>query len=132
MFVANGGCTVIQKIQQIAFVGEYKNEFMILALAFVVAFLLILTLVKEHKDIKLYAKCGWHAGLACGVANGAVNLFVLMLTNMTSVSLMFPLISAGGVIVTYLVSRFLYKEKLTRAQFIGFIIGTISVVFLNL
>ena len=47
-------------------------------------------------------------------------------------SLMFPLISAGGIILTYIVSRFAYKEKLSLNQNIGVVLGVAAVIFLNL
>ena len=47
------------------------------------------------------------------------------------VSLMFPLVSAGGLIITYAVSKFLYKETLSKTQFIGFVFGLAAVIFLN-
>lgn len=131
-FVGNGMCTVVQKMQQIASNGTYKNEFMIVALAIVTAVMLIMTLFTEHKQIKHYAKSGWLWAIICGALNGMVNLFVMILSGRMSVSLMFPLISAGGLIVTYIVSRFFYKEKLTKIQFIGFIFGLTAVVFLNI
>ena len=131
-FIGNGMCTVSQKMQQVAFGGEYKNEFMILALAVVSIILSLLIIVSERKEIKTYVKFGWHLSIICGIMNGAVNLFVMLLSGKMPASLMFPLISAGGIIVTYIVSRFFYKEKLTKTQLCGFILGTISVVFLNI
>ena len=131
-FVGNGMCTVVQKIQQVASNGAYKNEFMIVALAIVTLVMLIMTLFKEGKEIKFYAKSGWHLALICGLLNGMVNLFVMILSGRMAVSLMFPLISAGGLVVTYLVSKFCYKEKLTKMQFIGFLFGLAAVVFLNI
>ncbi len=131
-FVGNGMCTVVQKMQQVASNGAYKNEFMIVALAIVTIVMLIMTLFTERKDIKLFAKSGWHWAIICGVLNGMVNLFVMILSSRMPVSLMFPLISAGGLVVTYIVSRFFYKEKLTKIQSIGFIFGLAAVVFLNI
>lgn len=131
-FFGNGMCTVVQKMQQVAFDGAYKNEFMIVALAIVIVIMLVMTFVKEKKEIKFLAKSGWHWALICGVLNGVVNLFVMILSGRIPVSLMFPLISAGGLVVTYLVSRFLYEEKLTKLQFIGFVFGLAAVVFLNI
>lgn len=131
-FIGNGMCSVVQKMQQIAFDGSYKNEFMILALAIVVVFLGILAFIKEHKDIKMVAKAGWHLAIACGFMNGIVNLFVMILSGIMPVSLMFPMISAGGIVVTYFVSRFFYKEKLTKTQLVGFVIGIVSIIFLNI
>lgn len=130
-FLGNGMCTVVQKMQQIASNGAYKNEFMIVALAIVIVIMLIMSVLKERTEIKFFAKVGWHWAVICGVLNGMVNLFVMILSGKMPVSLMFPLISAGGLIVTFLVSRFFYKEKLTKLQLAGFLCGVASVVCLN-
>lgn len=130
-FIGNGMCTVVQKMQQIQSEGKYKNEFMIIALVIVTIVMIIFTILKECKEIKFYAKSGWHWAIICGVLNGIVNLFVMILSGRMAVSIMFPLISAGGLVVTYIVSRFLYKEKLTKVQFVGFIFGLSAVVFLS-
>lgn len=92
----------------------------------------IMSLIKERKAMKVYAKAGWHWALICGLLNGMVNLFVMILSSSMPVSVMFPLISAGGLVVTYLVSRFVYKESLTKLQFVGFILGLAAIVFLNI
>ena len=131
-FIGNGMCTVIQKMQQVASDGNYKNEFMIVALAIVAVVMFILSMLKEREEIKTYVKAGWHWALICGLLNGMVNLFVMLLSEKMALSLMFPLISAGGLIVTYAVSRFGYKEKLTKVQFAGFVLGLASVIFLNI
>lgn len=131
-FVGNGMCSTVQKMQQVAFEGTYKNEFMIIALAIVAIFMILFSLFTERKEIKHYVNYGWRLAILSGVVNGAVNLFVMILSSRMPVSLMFPLISAGGIIITYLISKFFYKEKLSKTQFIGFIIGIISVVFLNI
>lgn len=131
-FLGNGMCTVVQNMQQVAFDGAYKNEFMIVALAIVALVMSIMSLIKERKAMKVYAKAGWHWALICGLLNGMVNLFVMILSSLMPVSVMFPLISAGGLVVTYLVSRFVYKESLTKLQFVGFILGLAAVVFLNI
>ena len=130
-FVGNGMASVTQKMQQVAFGGAYKNEFMILALAFVTVLLGIFVLKQERREIKHYAKCGGILAVACGLVNGMVNLFVMILSGMMPVSVMFPMISAGGIIITYIISRFFYKEKLTKMQFIGFLAGIASVIFLS-
>lgn len=131
-FAGNGLCSLFQKLQQVEFNGGFKNEFMILSLAIVVILLGITVFATEKKDVKTTFKSGWYIALAFGAANGAVNLFVMILSNIMPVSLMFPLISAGGIIITYLISKFIYKENLTKKQFIGFLIGVASVIFLNI
>jgi len=131
-FLGNGLCTVAQNMQQRAFAGAYKSEFMIAAYAMAAASMLVMALVKERENLKLNIKAGWYLAPLCGGLNGMVNLFVMILSARMAVSLMFPLISAGGLVVTYLVSRFVYKEKLTKLQFAGFLLGAAAVVFLNI
>ncbi len=131
-FVGNGMCSTVQKMQQDAFDGAYKNELMILALAMVSVGLFIISLFCETKDIKRCVKFGWYFALPCGVMNGVVNLFVMLLSARMPVSLMFPLVSAGGIVITYFVSRFIYKEKLTKLQLVGFVLGVGSVILLNI
>ena len=131
-FVGNGMCSVIQKKQQMKFEGNYKGEFMIEALVMVAILLGIFAVVYERKNGKTYIKKGWVLAILCGIMNGIVNLFVMILTARMPVSLMFPLISAGGIVVTYLVSRTIYKENLTKPQFIGFLLGIGAIIFLNL
>ena len=130
-FVGNGFCSIFQKMQQSAFDGAFKNEFMILALLMVVAVMAVLMLKSERHKIKACAK-GWWCCLAGGTLNGMVNLFVMILAGTMAVSLMFPIISAGGIVITFFVSRWVYHEKLTRQQLIGFALGVLSVIFLNL
>ena len=131
-FLGNGMCSVFQKMQQVVFEGAYKNELMIVALVAGAIVLAIISFIKEGKQVSTYIKNGWFFGLFSGVFNGIANLFVMILSNRTSASFMFPLISAGGIIVTYLISKWVYKEELSKRQFAGFILGIASVIFLNI
>lgn len=128
----NGMCTIFQKMQQVAMDGNYKNEFMILALGMVCITMFLLAFFQDRRGIKDFKNGGCHWAVLCGLMNGMVNLFVMILSKRMPVSLMFPLISSGGIIITATVARFVYKEKMTRMQFIGFLTGVGCIVFLNL
>lgn len=131
-FIGNGMCSVVQKMQQDVFDGAYKNEFMIVAYVLAAVAFVILALCKERKTMAHTAKTAWHLAILCGAMNGMVNLFILILQGRMPLSVMFPLVSAGGIVVTYLISKFVYKEKLTALQFVGFLLGIASVVLLNI
>ncbi len=131
-FVGNGMCSTIQKAQQIRFDGMYKNEFMIIALAIAVLTPAVFAIVLERKQIVASLKKGFPLYAVCGIANGLVNLFVLILSGKMSASVMFPVISAGGIVLTALISIFVYKEKLSLQQKIGFVLGTAAIVLLNI
>lgn len=131
-FAGNGLCSTFQKMQQLVFDGGYKNEFMILSLAIVFLIFVIAALVKNRGDFKSNLYHARFTAVAAGAMNGVVNMLVMVLSGMMPVSVMFPLISAGGIIVTYVVSKVFYKENLTKMQFVGFLTGLASIVFLNI
>lgn len=125
-------CSTVQKIQQVASEGKFKSELMIGALIITAVMLLPVTVYTEKDKIKNSVKKGWFWAAACGIANGIVNLLVMVLGGRLPISLLFPVISAGGIILSSTVSVLVYKEKLTKIQLAGVIIGIISIVFLNL
>ena len=130
-FVGNGLCSTVQKMQQLAFAGEYKNEFMIISLAIVFLILGAATLLTNKGNLKENLYYARFTAASAGAMNGIVNLLVMVLSGMIPVSVMFPLISACGIIVTYIISKAFYKEKLTKTQLAGFLTGLASIVFLN-
>ena len=131
-FLGNGGCSTVQKIQQIDCDGMYKNEFMIVALVITGIVLMIYGKISEKDRFAINIKKGFFWFVMCGAANGLVNLFVIILSGRMPVSVMFPVISAGGIVAAALVSVFLYKEKLSLYQKIGMFLGTLAIVALNI
>lgn len=130
-FVGNGMCSTVQKMQQLAFDGQYKNEYMTIALALVTAIALIAGLYKNKNIGKSITSAFRYASLQ-GIANGAVNLFVMILTGLLPTAILFPSISAGGMAITFVIAITLYKEKLSKVQILGYILGMLSVILLNI
>ncbi len=130
--IGNGVCTTTQKVQQLDQNGAYKNEFMAVSLFLVALVCLILALYRHKKDFKpVFTKPAIILPLVCGGANALVNYLIMVLSRIPA-SLLFPVISAGGIILTGIVSLVVYKERFTKQQIIGMILGIASVVFLNL
>jgi drug/metabolite transporter (DMT)-like permease len=131
-FVGNGACSTIQKVQQVNCAGQYKNEFMIVAYAMSIFIMGICVLKFERKqclgDMKRGALCIIGRGLGLAV----VNFLVMILSNCMPASVMFPVISAGGTIVAVLIAVVFYKERLSLLQYLGVLLGVVSIVFLNL
>ncbi len=130
-FLSNGMCSVVQNSYVKLGMGN-KNEFMVIALGIAFLILIVLSLFTEKEKFPSSLKGGWIYMTSCGIANGVANLFVILLSAIMSASLMFPLISAGGIIVTSLISIFYYKEKLTPTQYVGMVLGIAATVLLNL
>lgn len=131
-FIGNGMCAMVQKIQQIEFEGQYKGELMIFALLLVALFMLVMALIGERQILINSVKRGWYLAAPLGAANGLNNLLVLILNNMIPAAVLFPVVSAGGVVISSVAGVFVFKEKLSRTQLAGVIIGILAIVLLNI
>lgn len=131
-FIGNGMCSTVQKVQQIDLAGQYKSEFMIVALIISAVTMGIFALCNEKKQILPNLKAGFWLYTANGIANGIANFLVILLSSRMAASVMFPVISAGGIVLTFFVSLFFYKERLSKWQILGSALGLVSVIFLNL
>ncbi len=130
--VGNGLCSTLQPLQSRIFGGEYDSTFMVVALLSVFLGLAAFAYFHEREEILPSLKCGAHLMVLCGIANGLVNLLVMVVSKTVDNSVMFPIISAGGIVVTWIVSTFFYKEKLTLKQNVGMVLGVLAIVFLNI
>ena len=134
-FLGNGLCSVIQAAKQ-DFYGNGGNEiFMVLALLMVTVLLLLVAFLseKERKSIRLTVKKSWYMMIICGGANAIANLLV-MFFNKSNVpaSLTFPVISGGGLMMVFIYSIVIKKEKFTTVQRIGYLLGAVSLVLMNI
>ncbi len=71
-------------------------------------------------------------GAVKGLINGIMNYLVMVVSASIPNSVLFPSISAGGIVLTFICSLTIYKEKLSKSQMLGYILGIISVIFLNI
>jgi len=131
-FVGNGACSTVLTVHQKTFNGQYKSELMICALVMVFLTMATMALFTERKTAPAAIKKGYWLMAITGGFNGLVNLLVMICSLTMSASVMYPLISAGGIIGTALVSILFYKEKLTKMQYVGFVLGILAIVLLNI
>lgn len=129
-FFGNGLCTTFQKVQQLHCNGQFKSEFMICALLLSVVCFLVPAIIQKPNG-KSVAECIPFAA-ANGLCNGVVNLFVMMLTALLPSAVLYPTISAGGIVIAFLFALLIYRERLSEMQLIGYGLGVLSVVLLNL
>ena len=132
-FVANAGCSITQRTQQIRFDGKYGSFLMLLATGISVVFCLIAYLKSGCTDTKTILKKSWYIPLAAGGMNGLLNLFVILLaTAVLSPSLIYPVIGVGSLVVTTFFSMLIFKEKMHWWQWCGVAIGAIAVALLSI
>ena len=130
--IGSGMFGVMQKLQQVKFEKSCDNEFMIVTLGFSAAVLLIAGIIMNGKDLLYILRHGGLYASAAGVSNGATNLLNLVVNAMIPISIAAPTRSGIKIVVSFLISLFIFKEKLTKRQITGVIIGAAALILLNL
>ena len=130
-FVANGMCSVSQKLQQIAQGGLYKNEFMIFAMAMLTVAFALMALFCEFDTVKR-VRLNALLPSACGLLNGISNHMVLILTGMMSTAVYFPVLSASSLVISFILSLAVYKEKLLKRQMVAAGMSILAIILLNI
>lgn len=130
--IGSGMFGVMQKLQQVKFEKSCDNEFMIVTLGFSAAVLLIAGIIMNGKDLLYILRHGGLYASAAGVSNGATNLLNLIVNAMIPISIAAPTRSGVKIVISFLISLFIFKEKLTKRQVAGVVIGAAALILLNL
>ena len=133
MFVGNACCTIVQKTQQMDFGGLHGKQMMCFATLFALLFCLIRFLRSEKSGVKRILKTSVHFPVLSGVSNVSSNFFVLLLAvSRLSPSLVYPVLSVGGLMITMLFSLFAFQEKMRWWQWLGIGFGCCAVALLSI
>ncbi len=125
-FIFMGAIGVLQKIHQ---TSEYKDELNgFLFVAFICS--LIYSRIMSKKSFKELQFTKKHVllGILCGVCTYAMNMLNLKLSGLLPAQLFFPLVNGSAIVLSSLMSVVLFKEKLTKKQFIGLCGGILSLI----
>ncbi len=138
--VSNGACSVVQKLHQTAYPGEYSSAFMLFGMS--AAFLVLSAVAvisalskREEKEGCTPEKIFKYTlifGALAGVFNGVCNYFTLLLAATENASVLFPILSAGNAVGSCLVGYLVFKERLTKLQTFSIALGAIAVVLLKI
>ena len=132
-FIGNGMCSTVQKLSP-HYLGADVNLTLstIAALGLSSVVLITASFLTKETDLKSTLKVGAPLSLFCGLFNGAVNYLAIYLNQFIPASVMFPVLSAGEIILIVPYALLVRREKFTAAQWVGFGVGVVSVVLLNL
>ena len=132
-FVGNGMCSTVQKLTPHFLGGDInQNLYMIAALGLSSAVLITASFITKETSLRDTLKVGAPLSLFCGLFNGAVNYLAIYLNQFIPASVMFPVLSAGEIILIVPYALLVRREKFTASQWAGFCVGVVSVVLLNL
>ncbi len=132
--LTNGFVGVMQKIHQST---EYKGQ----STAFLVSAFAFMTIVSAIIWLYERKKAGEHCfypnrkqisfALLSGATFAVPHVANLYLAGALPSAVFFPIINTGGLILTLLAATLLFKEKLTRLQWLGIVLGLISSLFVS-
>ena len=140
-FIGSGAIGFMQKIHQ---TSQYKgelNEFLVIAFAISFVFSTVMALIYAKRDKQPLlektesGKVNWTIiaimilSGACVAANHKLNL---ALSGVIDSAIFFPLVNGGNLVLTTLSALLIFKERLTKKQWIGVLLGALSVLFLCL
>lgn len=135
-FLTTGLVGVMQKIHQST---SYKNELGgFLVTAFFVSAIYSAFGVFKNSEKGRKTECVRNIFMPlavvimmiCGTAAAINNQLNLFLSGAMDSAVFFPIVNGGGLLLTVTSSVILFKEKLTKKQWIGIFTGILSVVFL--
>ena len=106
---------------------------MTVATAFSLIITVIMYVMSDKSDTKVIVKRTGYLPALAGVVNVLHNLIVLVLaTSPIPPSLVYPVISVGGIIIVSLFSFFALREKITPIQWVGIALGAAATVLLSI
>ena len=131
-FVGCGMFSVVSRMQQIALNNACNNEFMIIALGFSALTLLTIGLIKDGKDLFCILRHGSLFALGAGCSNGITNALLMLIYTMVPISIVAPVTSGVKVVISFIISILLFKERFAKRQVVGVALGAVALVLLNL
>ena len=123
---------VLSRMQQIRFNDTLTNEFMTVSLGVSTIFLFVIGIIKDKKDCLYIFKNGSPYAFGAGVANGVKNMLNNVVYMLLPISIFAPTSAGGSIIISFLLSYFVFKEKFLKRQIVGVVLGAIAVVLLNI
>lgn len=131
-FIGSGMVSIIQKMQQLRFENSVNNEYMIITLGFSALVLFTVGFIKDHKNaLYIFRYGGIYSSLA-GISNGATNFLTIAVNMLLPISIASPIRAGTKVVLSFIVSLLLFKEKFKKRQIVGVIVGAVAIILLNL
>ena len=127
----------MQKLHQSTVYKEELNEFLVVAFGvsalISVGYLVILAARKQAMPVRHSRNSCWlllGIMVISGVFAAVNNRWCLYLSGVMDSAVFFPLVNGGGLVLTTLAAVVVFREKLSRQQWIGIAFGIASVIFL--
>jgi len=130
--VANGFIGILTRMQQIRFDDACSNEFQFISIGGSFVLLAVIGVIVDKNKLGTVLKSGTLYGAAAGIFNGAKNFLTLIIYLHLPLSVVSPTKTGMSILATFVMALLLYKEKYTKLQYLGVILGGSAVILLAL
>lgn len=132
--VGSGSVAITQKFHQSTVHADELQSFVTLGLLFASLFSFIVARIKQPRGQKPPALTLRDIEFVAisGLCIGALNMLNLFLAGKLPAAVQFPVYNIGSMLLTAMFSLFVLKERYTRSQKLGFVLGCISILLLGL
>ncbi len=138
-FAFQGTIGILQKVHQSSQYKDELNTFLVIAFSVSCLFSLVLTLMAHHRE-NVTAPEGYEPKKLTPGLIGIIALYGLFAATQNKLNLylsgamdsavFFPIVNGGSLILTTLAAVILFRERLTKRQWIGIAAGIVSVLFI--
>ena len=129
---ANGFISILVKMQKLRFDGACDNEFQFLSIGIACVLMAVIGVIMDKDKLGGVLRHGFLYGAGSGLFNGAKNFITPLIYGYLSISVVSPVKTGLGMVATFLLAALLYKEKYTKLQLVGVVLGAVAVVLLGL
>lgn len=131
-FLSNGFCSVFLNAFQKKSGGAQKCEFMLFAMLVAIVISVVALLVNKDKT-RLNVKRTVVYGGICGIMNATVNFLAMVLAvSAIPLSVIYPTLSAGSLVLSTLISAVAFKEKPDMLGIIGIVLSVAALILMNI
>ena len=128
--VANGFIGILTKMQQLRFDNACSNEFQFISIGGSCILLTILGIILDRDKLPRVFKTGVPYGIIAGFCNGGKNFLTILIYMVLPLSIVTPTKTILGKLASLIMALFVYKERYTRTQVAGVILGVIAGIIL--
>ncbi len=125
-FVFQGSIGVLQKIHQTSIYKAEANGF--LFVAFLCSLIYSNIMAKQSFWELKFTKKHIVFAVVCGICTYGMNFLNLKLSGLLPSQLFFPLVNGSAIVISSAMSVVIFKEKLSKKQFIGLCGGILSLI----
>lgn len=129
---SNGMLGVLSRLQQIRFENQCTNEYYIISLSISFMVLLIAGIVKERHNLSDISRTGIFTGAIAGMLNGAKNFLNTQSYLYIPIMIATPLGSGMKIVLTFMISFFIYKERFSKQQLVGAGLSAVAIILLGI